>query len=266
MSVVFFASNSEINLKVLHKLSIKYPKLISVDLIVTDRSKIGAIDYANKHAIPVLVQDFVKKCGSLKDVGSDQDKLHKYNACAVMFHNNILRKIKSFEHKRNRRFDLAVLSYYRWIHGDLLTYFSNRMINQHPADLTVFKKNRMTRKYIGIDPVYLSIKDGRRRTRTSTILVRAGHDAGEILCQGPWCTYKGPKPVTIASAAEHERVQERVSDIPALEYAVKAIAMGYYAISDERHRDNTHVLYYKGKKLPYSGVNLARDRNTTSSD
>lgn len=258
MSVVFFASNSEVNLKVLHRLSIQYPRLISVDLVVTDRNNIGAIEYANKHAIPVIMQDFVKMCGKMKDAGSDVNKIHKYNMCAVKFHNILLKKIKKFEIKRAKKFDLAVLSYYRWIHGDLLTYFSNRMINQHPADLTVFKKNKVTRKYIGIDPVYLSIKDGQKRTRTSTILVRAGHDAGEILCQGPWCTYKGPKPVTISSAAIHERVQEKVSDIPALAYTVKAIALGHYAISNERHKDNTHVLYYKGKKLPYGGVNLAR--------
>jgi len=257
MSIVFFASNSEVNLKTLHRLSKRHPKLISVDLVVTDRGKIGAIDYANKYAIPVITQDFSKMCGSFKKVNADPAKFRKYTECAIKFHNTILRKIKAFEKKRGHKFDLVVLSYYRWIHGDLLKYFSSRMINQHPADLSVFEKDGVTRKYIGIDPAYLSLRDGKTKTRTSTILVRGGHDAGEILCQGPWSEYKGPQPATIKSAADHERRQERVSDIPALEFAVKAIAKGDFAISDIKYKDGAHALYYKGKRLPYKGVDLS---------
>lgn len=257
MSIVFFASNSDVNLKALHRFAKKHPNLISVDLVVTDRAKIGAIDYANKHAIPVITQDFNKMCGSFKKVNADPAKFKKYTECAIRFHDKLLRKIKAFEEKRNSKFDLAVLSYYRWIHGDLLKYFSGRMINQHPADLSILEKDGVTRKYIGIDPAYLSLRDGKTRTRTSTILVRAGHDAGEILCQGPWSEYKGVYPVTIKSATEHERRQEKVSDIPALEFAVKAIANGDFAVSDAKHKDGGHVLYYKGKRLPYKGVDLS---------
>ncbi len=256
MSIVFFASNSEVNLQTLHRLSKAHPKLVSVDLVVTDRDEIGAIAYANKHAIPVLTQDFNKMCGSFSKVNADPAKFRKYTECAMKFHNMLLRKIMAFEHKRGFKFDLAVLSYYRWIHGDLLKYFSNRMINQHPADLSVFEKDGTTRKYIGIDPAYLSIRDGKSRTRTSTILVRQGHDAGEILCQGPWCQYKGPHPVTTKLAAEHERKQEKVSDIPSLEFAVKSIARGDYAIGDQKHKDGTHVIFFQGKRLPYKGVDI----------
>ena len=260
MSVVFFASNSEVNLKCLCDLANKYPKLLSIDLVVTDRGEIGALKYAKRHNIPTITQDFKKMCGNYVAMRSPILK-KQYNRCSIRFHNLLLKKIKEFERKRKRKFDLAVLSYYRWIHGDLLRYFNKRMINQHPADLTVLQKGKVIRrKYIGIDPVYLSIKDNKKRTRTSTILVRTGHDAGEILCQGPWCTYKGPHPVTITSAARHERIQEKVSDIPALWYAVEAIAKGFYGISNKRHKDHTHVLYYKGEKLPYGGVNLSRGR------
>jgi folate-dependent phosphoribosylglycinamide formyltransferase PurN len=256
MSIVFFASNSEVNLQALHRMSKTNPKLVSVDLVVTDRDGIGAIAYANKHAIPVLTQNFSKMCGSFSKVNADPVKFRKYTECAMRFHNMLLKKIKVFEHKRGYKFDLAVLSYYRWIHGDLLKYFSNRMINQHPADLSVFEKDGVTRKYIGIDPAYLSIRDGKNKTRTSTILVRQGHDAGEILCQGPWCQYKGPHPITTKLAAEHERKQEIVSDIPSLEFAVGHIAKGNFAISDKKNKDGTCVLFFKGKRLPYKGVDL----------
>lgn len=256
MSVVFFASNSERNLRSVYRLSKKFPKLLSVDLLVTDREDIGAIQYAKKNKIPIITQDFYKMCGNAVNAVSNPGKAKKYHLCSVKFHNLLLKKIKEFEKQRGQKFDLAILCYYRWIHGDLLKYFSKRMINQHPADLSVMKQGSKTRKYIGIDPAYLSIKDGNRRTRTSTILVRNGHDAGEILCQGPWCRYTGQHPVTPKRAAIHESKQEKVSDIPALVFTVQAIAKGKYAIGKARHHDGTHVLYFEGKKLPYQGVEL----------
>jgi phosphoribosylglycinamide formyltransferase-1 len=257
MSVIFFASNSATNLRSVHRLSQKYPKAISVDLVVTDRKGIGAIEYATKNKIPVITQNFFEMCGSHPNTSKSSVQDKKYHACSIRFHNLMLKQIKEFETKRGYKFDLAVLNYYRWIHGDLLKYFSRRMINQHPADLSVMSEDKKTRKYIGIDPAYLSILDGCKRTRTSTILVRSGHDAGEILCQGPWCRYTGSHPVTKERAAKHESKQEKISDIPALEFAVKAISKGKYSIGKAQHYDGTHVLYFNGKKLPYQGVELS---------
>ncbi len=116
-----------------------------------------------------------------------------------------------------------------------------------------------SRKYIGIDPAYLSILDGNKFTRTSTILVRSGHDAGEILSQGPWCRYKGPIPVTKFSAALHELMQEKVSDIPSLRFTIESIAKGKFSVGNIKHKDGCKVIYYNGKRLKYGGVDLAKN-------
>ena len=216
MEIIVFASGGGGNLKAAIDLSLKKPNLIKVGLIVTDRLKIQAIDIAKQYNIRVIAEDFEKKCGKWIESKNDSIKAELYRKRSLDWHNNILKQIIKLERQRKSPFDFVVLSYHRWIHGDMLTYFSERMINQHAGDLTEMSRNSFERKYRGINPVLMALGDGKNRTRTSTFLVRENHDGGEILCQGPWTVYYGTLPITKDSALRHALTQKKQSDWPSL--------------------------------------------------
>lgn len=259
MKIIVFASGGGGNLKAAIDLSMEKPSLVEVSLVVTDRLGIQAIDIARGYHIPVIASDFEKKCGSWRECKKTPETAEAYRLCAIRYHNNILQKIISIEKKSNKPFDLVVLSYHRWIQGDLLAYFHERMINQHAGDLTVMRKdNPLTRRYVGINPVWYALKAGERKTRTSTFIVRDGEDNGEILCQGPWVYYSSSNPRIRDSAIEHELIQKRESDWPSLTFALESIAQGNFGLAtNEFHGDGRKVVYYKGKPLPYGGVDLS---------
>lgn len=258
MNVIVFASGGGGNLKAVIDVAQKKPNLVKVGLVVTDRLGIPAIDIAHSFGIPVFAYDFEKICGVWAQCKKTQETAHRYSQCAISFHNKVLKEIKALEKKIKDEFDLVVLSYHRWVFGELLTHFKNRIINQHAADLTVMKDhNNNERRYIGINPVLYALEGGEKRTRTSTFLVQDGYDNGEILCQGPWVPYNGPSPVTKKSAYEHELIQKKESDWPSLTFAIEGIAQGFYSVSDARHLDGCQTIFYKNKKLPYGGVDLS---------
>lgn len=258
MRVIVFVSGTGGNLKTVIDLSLRKPLLIEVGLVVSDRLGIKAIDIAKKHKIPVIAIDFEKECGTWEECRRNRKTAKSYQACAVDFHDSILQKIISIEHKTKKHFDFVVLSYHRWIHGGLLDYFHERIINQHAGDLTAMKNNGKTRKYIGINPVLYALKNGEKRTRTSTFLVRSGHDSGEILCQGPWVEYAGSFPITKKSAYIHELTQKRDSDWTALKFVLENIGLGRFGLARNNcHQDGCVVVTYDGKALPYGGIDLS---------
>lgn len=259
MNVIVFASGGGGNLKAVIDLSIKKPSLVKVGLVVTDRLGIPAIDIAKSFGIPVFAYDFEKMCGVWAECKKSKKSAITYSQCAVSFHNNVLKEIKKLEKQKGEEFNLVVLSYHRWIFGDLLKYFKNRIINQHAADLTVMEaEDKHERKYIGINPVLYALEDGVEKTRTSTFLVQNGYDNGEVLCQGPWVKYRGPLPVTKKSAYDHELIQKKESDWPSLTFAVENIAQGFFSVSSSQHyKDGCQVVFYKSKRIPYGGVDLS---------
>ncbi|MBI5122566.1 hypothetical protein HZA75_01780 [Candidatus Roizmanbacteria bacterium] len=258
MNVIVFASGGGGNLKAIVDMSIKKSSLVKVGLVVTDRLGIPAIDIAKSCSIPVFAYDFESICGIWAINKKKEKTANQYTECARTFHNMVLKQIKELEKKMKEPFDLIVLSYHRWVFGDLLTHFKNRIINQHAADVTVMRKdNKRERKYIGINPVLYALVAGEKRTRTSTFLVQNGYDNGEILCQGPWVKYTGVHPPTKKSAYDHELIQKRESDWPSLTFAIEGIARGYFSIlSSELHPDGCQTIYYMDTKLPYGGVDL----------
>lgn len=258
MRIIVFASGGGGNLHAAIRLSIEKPNLIQVGLVITDRPEIPAISIAKEFSIPVFTYNFEKECGIWSECQKDAMKAKLYKHKAKEFHNRVLKDIISFEQKNNTKFDLTVLSYHRWIHGNLLDYFNERMINQHSGDLSVMSEdNPTTRKYIGINPVLMALLDGVKKTRTSTFLVRNSHDGGEILCQGPWVSYKGPYPVTKKSAWKHELIQKKESDWPSLTFALCSIAMGKYGLTSRSHNDGSKILTHDNTMLPYGGVDLS---------
>ncbi len=83
--------------------------------------------------------------------------------------------------KHNFSIDLVALAGYMLrLYSPLLSEFSDRMINSHPADLSILKEDGK-RKYTGDNAVLDAILGGENETRTSIHMVRDKVDAGEIL-------------------------------------------------------------------------------------
>lgn len=260
MHVIVFASGGGGNLKAAIDLSRKNPLLLKIGLVVTDRLGIKAIDIARHHKIQIIAADFEKECGVWAECKNNPLKTQKYRLAAIQFHNHILNQIIDIEKKRDCPFDLVVLSYHRWIHGNLLDYFTERIINQHAGDLTVMcEDNSLLRSYIGINPVLKTLQAGEIQTRTSTFVVREGQDNGEILCQGPWVKYLGHQIVTKKSAWQHEIVQKKESDWPSLRFALEGIARGYFGLAVKKyHEDGCKIVLYKGEPLSYGGIDITK--------
>lgn len=258
MRIIFFVSGTGGNLKAAIDLSHKEPDLLQVCLVISDRLGIKAIDIAENYNIPLIASDFEKECGIWLECKNNQKKIREYSDCAVNFHNRTLEKIQTIEKECGETFDLVVLSYHRWIHGDLFSYFRNRMINQHAGDLTVMQpKSPKERRYRGINPVLMALRAGEKRTRSCTFLINDGHDTGEVLCQGLWTVYKGATTITRKSAWKHELFQKQESDWPSLRFALKEIAKGNFGIAEKMHHpDGSRVIFFKGCALPYGGVDL----------
>lgn len=258
MNIIVFVSGGGGNLRAAINLSLQQPELLKIGLVVSDRFHIPALEIAHMHNIPVIAKDFEKECGMWADCKNNLLKTSEYKKNSIKFHDQILNQIKRIESDGGESFDLVVLSYHRWIRGKLLEYFEGRIINQHAGDLTVFENNNnlLTRKYIGINPVYLALRSGERKTRTSTFVVRDNEDGGEIICQGPWVEYTGSLPITKEMAWQHELIQKEKSDWPALTWALTEIARGAICIEDGVFADGCRILSHHGKLLPYGGVDL----------
>jgi folate-dependent phosphoribosylglycinamide formyltransferase PurN len=257
MRTVVFASGGGGNLAAAIGLAAQHPDLVSVGAVVSDRLGIRAIDIAKDACIPVIARDFEAICGRWTDCRNDPVAAAIYKRQSIAFHDAILNDLIEIERKTGCPFDLAVLSYRRWIHGALLERFRDRMINQHAGDLSVLRNGR--RAYIGVDPVTVALAAGQRQTRTSTIVVTEGHDAGEILCQGPWVSYSHLS-LTPELARKHELVQKERSDWPSLRFALAAIAEGRLALGFKAaHCDGTRRVYLDGHPLPYGGVSIDED-------
>ena len=255
MSVAFFVSGSGGNLKAALDSS-RNCGLYRISIVIADRPNIRALAIAEKCQAPTIVRDFEAECGSWQEASKSPKGVQYYQRRAVEFHDEILETLLAYETSSGQVLDIAVLSYRRWIHGRLLVYFANRMINQHPGDLTV-RADAGGRRYVGLSAVWRALSDGKQRTRTTTFLVGKGHDTGEILCQGSWTGYTGTWPVTKDQARVHELRQKEISDWPSIRFALREIAMGRFSLSlDRGHSDGSRIVQYASRDLPYGGVDL----------
>ncbi len=259
MNIVVFASGGGNNLfTAIETAHISLGK-IRVCLVVTDRLGIPAIDIAKSHGISVIAKDFENECGVWQECKNDPMKVKHYHKAGESFHDSILDQMLTYQKKISETIDLVVLSYHRLIRGRLLKHFNQRIINQHPGDLTIMRDtDNKQRKYVGLSPVFDALRDGNQKTRTTNFLVREGCDDGEILCSGPWVVYKGKTPVTKQSALQHEIRQKRISDRPCLRMVLIGISEGRFGIHEfKRHADGRHVIMYDGNPLPYQGLDLS---------
>ncbi len=251
MRVAFFVSGGGDNLRAAleHQPEGGY----EIVLVVSDNPRFAGRAHAEAWGCPTLVEDFVEEVGSWRRAHGDLLAEEKYHQRARDFHDRISERIEEFERVRGP-VDIVMLTYRRWIQGSLLARFRDRMINQHPGDLTDIAHGR--RRFVGLEPVWDALRAGRRRTRTSNFLVDERCDAGPILAQGPWCLFAGES-VDRAAASRHEHDQKRVSDWPLTRCVLTEIAQGNYAVGTGLHPTGERVILNRGVELPYGGMDLS---------
>ena len=254
MSIVFFVSGSGGNLNAALELQDKEKNLFKIELIISDRPNVKSIEIARSYNIPFKIYDFKSYCGD-SPIVNNHVNTDKYWKKSENLHDKIYEDILLFEKTQGLKFGLAVLTYRRIIKGKLLNYFRDKMINQHPGDLSI-KDTNGKRKYVGMTSVKLSLKDN-LKTRTSTIMVRESMDSGEILCQGPWVANNISGELDEYQILIHEKTQKIKSDWPSIKFAIEGIARGFFQLSENiNNEEGLKQVAYRNNILPLKGVDL----------
>jgi folate-dependent phosphoribosylglycinamide formyltransferase PurN len=144
--------------------------------------------------------------------------------------------------------------------GPMLDAYSGRIINVHPADLTIMEGPE--RKYVGIHVVEEAILADESELRATTHIVREKVDHGEILVVSEPVPMRLPRGVTVNELKEdrvllgkvvEERQDrlKRVGDWVIYPLTVQLIAEGRFSL-------DRGAVYFDGKPAPM-GVRLPRD-------
>lgn len=236
---------------------------LSVDLLVTDKQtsggkNLGALEIADAHSVDHRTRNAYKALGSWQKAQQTARGIQEYQERVLDYNLALLGDIQEYEREHGIHFDIGILAgWMRFVRGALLRRFNNRMINVHPADLSVLDDNR--RRYVGDNAVYDALAAGEQRTRSSVILIDAETDAQAILASGPWVAYDGPRDIKQESADEHQKVQKGKSDHPTLRFVLRALAKGKLGLHRRAyHADGCPVVVYNGVETPYQGVDLAQ--------
>lgn len=142
----------------------------------------------------------------------------------------------------------------------ILEEYSGRIINVHPADLTLMEDGE--RRYVGIHVVEDAMLAGERELRASTHIVREKVDDGEILVLSEPLPVKLPQGVTLKQLVEDKALRKRVvddhqerlkeiGDWVIYPLTVQLIAEGRFGLGPDG-------VYFDGEKAPH-GVKLPRD-------
>jgi len=142
----------------------------------------------------------------------------------------------------------------------LLDAYSGRIINVHPADLTIMEGPE--RKYVGIHVVEEAILAGEKKLRATTHIVREKVDHGEILVVSLSLRVRLPREVSLAELGEdrallgkvveeHQDRLKRAGDWVIYPLTVQLIAEGRFSL-------DRGAVFFDGEPAP-RGVRLPRD-------
>ena len=243
------------NLTTLLALRDARPEEFEVCLVASHAARVKALELARRAGVEAWPGDFDSFCGTAS-AARDAAARERYRDRARQWHDGLDARLAEWE-RDHGELDLIVLAYHRWIEGRLLDRYSGRMINQHPADLSVLSA-RGEREFTGKDPVRLAMAAGRRTTRTSCFLVDGTRDGGAVLAMGPEVPVGERRP-TPQDAWEQELEQKRRSDRVCLEWTVRAFAAGRLALSGDRHPDGSRVVVVDGVPTPLGGRRLTEE-------
>ena len=251
MRVACFISGSGTNAKKIIERSQQFGSSYRVELIFTDvkdetfdrekKKACRALDIAKEYGIAyecVDIMDFYRSHGhaSKKDLSLRPD-----------FDKQIVAVIEK------HRIDLIALAGYMSITTrPLLDRYDGRIINVHPADLTILEDGE--RKYIGIHTVRDAILSGEREIRATTHVVRERVDNGEILVLSKPVTVILPEGVTFNKlredkkllktvVEEHQDRLKREGDWVIYPFTVQMIGEGRFALENG-------IVYFDSHPIP----------------
>jgi len=209
MRVACFMSGSGTNARKIIERSVKDDSMYSVVLVFTDvrdnrlkksgEKRCRAKDIAEEYGISyecVDIRDFYFNKGH---------KNRKDLSIRPEFDGMVLEKIEPH--------DIDVIAnagYMSIMTGPLLDRYSGRIMNVHPADLSIMEGDE--RKYVGIHVVRDAILAGEKELRASTHIVREKVDYGEILVISEPVTVTLAEGVDLNTLRQDKRLFEKVVD------------------------------------------------------
>ncbi|MBW2972409.1 hypothetical protein KY359_05210 [Candidatus Woesearchaeota archaeon] len=154
--------------------------IFRIAALVTDNGKSKAHRIAAREKIPLVHNDFE---GFMREYGLDPSrKEHRKDVkMRIQFDERTMDLLRRASESNGFRTDLVALAGYMLkLHSPMINGFAGRMINSHPANLSICDSEGR-RRYRGDNAVYDAIAAGETETYTSIHVVRGKVDAGEIL-------------------------------------------------------------------------------------
>jgi len=155
---------------------------------------------------------------------------------------------------------IALCGYMSIVTRPLLERYEDRIVNVHPADLSVREGDR--RKYTGLNAVRDAILAGEKKLHSSTHIVREKVDYGEILMRSPPVDVILPSGVTLQDlhkpenaaltkqiAAEHQARLKEKGDWLIYPKTLEMLGEGRYAVDGRGNIYVDNVLMPNGLRL-----------------
>ncbi|MBQ03983.1 formyl transferase [Candidatus Bathyarchaeota archaeon] len=240
MRVASFVSGSGTNARRIIERSYEEDSRFEVSLIFSDvrdgcllrngKKRCRAKDIADEYGIPYEyedIRDFYREKGEKR---SDLSLRPEYDRLVV-------------EKLAPHRIDLIALAGYMSITTwPLLEAYRGRIVNVHPADLSLLDGNE--RKYVGIHVIRDAILAGESELRASTHVVRDKVDHGEILVVSRPIPVRLPEGIVLRELAldkhllsvtvdEHQEELKRQGDWVIFPLTIQMIAAGFFALDGE---------------------------------
>jgi folate-dependent phosphoribosylglycinamide formyltransferase PurN len=258
MRVACFASGSGTNARRIIERSLEPDSLYDVVLMFSDvrdsrTRKSGdkmcrAKDIAMEYGVGY-------ECEDIRDFYKEKGVPRRDLSVRPEFDERVIEKIAPY--------DLGLIcnaGYMTIMTSPILEEYSGKIINVHPADLTVMEGNE--RKYVGIHVVEDAILAGEKKLKASTHIVREKVDHGEILVLSEPLPVKLPPGVTHKQLSEDKALRKQVVD----EHQTRLKERGDWVIypltvqliAEGRFSLGSDGVYFDGEKTPH-GVKLPRD-------
>ena len=258
MRVACFASGSGTNARKIIERSLKPDSLYDVVLMFSDvrdsrTRKSGdkmcmAKDIAEEYGVGY-------ECEDIRDFYKEKGVPRRDLSVRPEFDERVLMKIAPY--------GLGLIcnaGYMTIMTPPILEAYSGRIINVHPADLTIMEGSE--RKYVGIHVVEEAILAGEKALRGTTHIVREVVDHGEILVLSEPLQVKLPPGVALRQLSEDKALRKRVvgehqarlkerGDWVIYPLTVQLIAEGRFSLGSDG-------VYFDGEKALH-GVKLPRD-------
>jgi folate-dependent phosphoribosylglycinamide formyltransferase PurN len=240
MRVACFVSGSGTNARRIFERSLEVDSRYEVSLIFTDvrddrlrksgEKRCRAKDIADEYGISY-------ECEDIRDFYRERGVKRTDLSLRPEFDRLVVEKVAP------HGIDLIALAGYMSITTHpLLEAYSGRMVNVHPADLSIMDGDE--RKYVGIHVVRDAILAGERKLRASTHVVREKVDHGEILVVSEPVPVRLPEGVVLEELAQdkkllgvivddhQERLKER-GDWVIFPLTIQMISEGRFALDGE---------------------------------